>query len=79
MGPYRSGKGKSMPSRHAASAAAIACAVVYVFPSPWVTAAMLALCALIAALRVLSGQHYISDVAVALAISFSLSAFGYLL
>ena len=79
VGPYRSGKGKSMPSRHAASAAAIACAVVYVFPSPWVTAAMLALCALIAALRVLSGQHYISDVAVALAISFSLSALGYLL
>ena len=36
-------------------------------------------CALIAALRVLSGQHYISDVAVALAISFSLSALGYLL
>ena len=68
-----------MPSRHAASAAAIAFAVVYVFPQPFVIAAMLALCALIAALRVLCGQHYPSDVLAALAISAALSAVGYLL
>ncbi|MDO5378582.1 MAG: phosphatase PAP2 family protein [Clostridia bacterium] len=79
VGRYRPGKGKSMPSRHTASAAAIACAVIAVFPTPAVCAAMLALCALIAALRVLSGQHYISDVVAALALSFALSLAGYLL
>ena len=39
--------------------------------------AMLVLCALVAALRVLSGQHYISDVLVALVLSGALSAAGY--
>lgn len=79
VGRYRPGKGKSMPSRHTASAAAIACAVIAVFPTPAVCALMLALCALIAALRVLSGQHYVSDVLAALALSFALSLAGYLL
>lgn len=79
VGRFRRGKGKSMPSRHTASAAAIAAAVIYVFPTLPVATAMLALCALIAALRVLSGQHYISDVLAALALSFALSAAGYLL
>ena len=40
-------------------------------------AAMLLLCAVIAALRVLSGQHYISDVLAALALSGVISAIGY--
>ena len=79
VGRYRRGKGKSMPSRHTASAAAIACAVIYVFPSWPVAVAMLLLCALIAALRVLSGQHYTSDVLAALALSFILSLIGYTL
>lgn len=79
VGRYRPGKGKSMPSRHTASAAAIACAVIAVFPTPIVCVLMLALCALIAALRVLSGQHYVSDVVAALALSFALSLAGYLL
>ncbi len=79
VGRYKPGKGKSMPSRHAASAAAIACAVIATFPRPAVFALMLALCALIAALRVLSGQHYLSDVIAALALSFALSLAGYLL
>ena len=79
VGRYRPGKGKSMPSRHTASAAAIACAVIAAFPSVPCAAAMLLLCAMIAALRVLSGQHYISDVLAALALSFVLSAIGYLL
>lgn len=77
VGPYRRGKGKSMPSRHTASAAAIACAVIYVFPGPLVAASMLLLSVLIAALRVLSGQHYLSDVLAALALSFALSLIGY--
>ncbi|MDO5298867.1 MAG: phosphatase PAP2 family protein [Clostridia bacterium] len=79
VGRYRRGKGKSMPSRHTASAAAIACAVIYVFPSWPIAVAMLLLCALIAALRVLSGQHYTSDVLAALALSFILSLIGYTL
>lgn len=77
VGKYRPGKGKSMPSRHTASAAAIACAVIYAFPSAPMAAAMLTLCAVIAALRVCSGQHYISDVIAALAISFVLSVLLY--
>ena len=79
VGRYRRGKGKSMPSRHTASAAAIAFAVIAAFPSVSCAAAMLLLCAMIAALRVLSGQHYVSDVLAALALSFVLSAIGYLI
>ena len=78
VGRYRPGKGKSMPSRHTASAAAIAFAVIYAFPTVPVAAGMLALCAVIAALRVLSGQHYASDVVVALLLSGALSAVGYI-
>ncbi len=47
VGAYSPGKGKSMPSRHTASAAAIACAIVYVFPRPAVVVCMALLCALI--------------------------------
>ena len=68
VGSFARGKGKSMPSRHTASAAAIAIAITYIFPTPAVLAAMLLLCAIIAALRVLAGQHYPSDVAAALAL-----------
>ncbi|MGN0775544.1 MAG: phosphatase PAP2 family protein [Candidatus Ventricola sp.] len=77
VGRFRRGKGKSMPSRHTASAAAIALAAAYAFSSPAVTAAMTALCLLIAGLRVLCGQHYISDVLAALALSFIVSLIGY--
>ena len=79
VGSHRPGKGKSMPSRHTASAAAIAFAVVYVFPCLPVAAAMVLLAALIAALRVFSGQHYPSDVAAALLLSGVISLLGYLL
>ena len=79
VGSYRPGKGKSMPSRHTASAAAIAFAAMYAFPCWPVAAAMLTLSALIASLRVLSGQHDVSDVLVALALSGAISAVGYLL
>ena len=78
VGRYRRGKGKSMPSRHTASAAAIALAVIYAFPTVSVAVGMLALCAIIAALRVLSGQHYATDVLAALLLSGVLSAMGYL-
>lgn len=79
VGEHLPGKGKSMPSRHTASAAAIAFAVMYAFPSPALSALMLLLAALIAALRVLSGQHYPSDVIAALVLSGAISLCGYLL
>ena len=77
VGAYRPGKGKSMPSRHTASAAAIAFAVVFLFPTWSVAAAMLLLAGMIAALRVLSGQHYPSDVLAALLLSGVISFIGY--
>ena len=77
VGSYKPGKGKSMPSRHTASAAAIALAVAYAFPSAGIV--MLLLCALIASLRVLSGQHYPGDVLAALALSVVISLIGYVL
>ena len=79
VGRYRRGKGKSMPSRHTASAAAIACAAVYAFPGWPLGVLMALLCLLIAALRVLCGQHYLGDVLAALALSLSLSLIGYTL
>lgn len=77
VGSYKPGRGKSMPSRHTVSAAAIAIAVVYIFPNPIVVVCMTLLTILIAALRVLSGQHYPSDVAAALALAILISAIGY--
>ena len=77
VGRYRPGKGKSMPSRHTASAAAIALAAAYAFSSPAVTVCMVLLCLIIAALRVLCGQHYVSDVLAALALSAAVSLIGY--
>ena len=68
-----------MPSRHTASAAAIAIAVCYIFPLPAVAAAMAALTLLIAALRVLCGQHYPLDVFAAVALSGAISAIGYMI
>ena len=77
VGRFVRGKGKSMPSRHTASAAAIALAAAYAFPSAVVIAGMAALCVLIASLRVLCGQHYPSDVLAALALSGAISLIGY--
>ena len=71
-------KPRRTPS-HTASAAAIACAIAYVFPRPAVVVCMALLCALIGGLRVLSGQHDLSDVLAALALSLVLSLAGYLL
>ena len=71
VGAYKPGKGKSMPSRHTASA------IAYVFPHPAVIACMALLSAVIGSLRVLSGQHDISDVLAALALSLVISLVGY--
>ena len=77
VGRYTPGKQRSLPSRHAASAAAIALALIWLYPAPGMAAAMLALCLLIAALRVVSGHHYPSDVLAALLLSALLSLVGY--
>ena len=77
VGRFRRGKGRSMPSRHTASAAAIAIAVAWAFPSPVVILLMALLCALIACLRVLCGQHYPGDVLAALLLSLVISLIGY--
>ena len=79
VGSYKSGKGKSMPSRHTASAAAIALAVAYAFPAPLLIACMALLCVVIALLRVVCGQHYPSDVLAALLLSGVISLIGYVL
>ena len=79
VGSFVRGKGKSMPSRHTASAAAIAFAVVYAYPAPVIITGMLLLCLLISALRVLGGQHYPGDVLAALALSTVVSLIGYVL
>ena len=55
-----SGKGKSFPSRHTASAFVIAAACFYL--NPVYGGVTLVLAILIGATRVLSGVHYLSDV-----------------
>lgn len=77
VGSFIRGKGKSMPSRHTASAAAIAIAVAWAFPSPIIIVLMALLCALIACLRIVCGQHYPSDVIAALMLSLVISLIGY--
>ena len=79
VGSYKRGKGKSMPSRHTASAAAIALAVAYAYPSSLLIACMALLCIVIAGLRVVCGQHYLSDVLAALLLSGAISLIGYVL
>ena len=79
VGRYVRGKGKSMPSRHTASAAAIAMAVAWLYPVWPVALAMALLCAVIAALRVLCGQHDLSDVLAAILLSGVISLVGYMI
>ena len=74
--PFKPGKGKSMPSRHAASAVVIACALMYVWPPLGLLSVPLA--AFICLSRVLSGMHYPSDVLAAIALALAAGA-GFLL
>lgn len=77
VGKWEPGKGKSMPSRHTVSAVAVSLAVVYVFPVTSVAVCMALLSLLVATLRVLTGQHFPSDVIVAVLLAFVISAVGY--
>ncbi len=58
--PAKEGKGKSFPSRHTASATAIACAFFYLSPPLGCIFGTLAVC--IAVSRVVSGMHTFADV-----------------
>lgn len=77
VGKWEQGKGKSMPSRHAVSAVAIAIAVMYAYPILPVFVGMTFLGILIAFLRVAGGQHYPSDVIAAVLLAVVISAVGY--
>ena len=78
VGKHVPGKGRSLPSRHAASAAAIALAVLYASGSLAAKIIALVLALVVGALRVLCGQHDTVDVACAFLLSGGLSALGYL-
>lgn len=67
--------GKSFPSRHSASAAVIAMACMSLLP--WLGWVMVILALIVAASRVLSGMHYISDVAVGLAFGLIVGIIGF--
>ncbi|MDD4850759.1 MAG: phosphatase PAP2 family protein [Gemmiger sp.] len=69
--------GKSMPSRHSFSAACIAVAAGYVAPPLGILGGALALC--VGACRVLTGQHYPSDVVVGLVLGGGLALAGFYL
>ncbi|MBR1707560.1 MAG: phosphatase PAP2 family protein [Clostridia bacterium] len=73
IGRYTPNKGKSMPSRHAASAVAILMALLRLsLPVP-LSLCLCLLTLLICFLRVASGQHYPEDVLAGIGLSVSLS------
>ena len=67
-------RGKSFPSRHALSAAVLAAVWCYFYPAAG--ACMVVVALLICVLRVLTGAHYIRDVAVGAVLGFALGAAG---
>ena len=73
VGRHVPDKGKSMPSRHAASAVAILMAVLSLHPPLPLSLLLILLTALICFLRVAAGQHYPSDVLAGAALSVLLS------
>lgn len=70
--------GKSFPSRHVFSSFVIA--VTFFWNTPWhaVGGLLIAVSIMIAAIRVLSGVHYISDVAAGALCGIAAGFFGYL-
>lgn len=72
-------KGKSFPSRHVFSAMIIA--MTYVFCSPWQTVGyfLVGLAVILAAVRVFSGVHFISDVVAGLAAGILVAVIGYVI
>lgn len=72
---HRPGKGKSLPSRHAACAVVIACALTYVYAPLGFIAIPLA--AFVCVSRVVTGMHYPSDVLCAVAIALLCAGMGF--
>ena len=70
-------KGKSMPSRHVASAVAIACAIAYVHLD-WGALAFTA-CAIVAFTRIVGGVHFPRDVVAAVVIAAAIGIIGFVL
>ena len=69
-------KGKSLPSRHAASACVIACAFLWLNPIAGIICWIAAIA--IAALRVIGGVHFARDVIAAAALAIAFAAIGFL-
>ena len=69
-------RGKSLPSRHTASAFAIACAFFWL--NPIVGAIALVVAVAIAVLRIVGGVHFPRDIAAAIALAAACAAIGFL-
>ena len=72
-------KGKSFPSRHVFSATIIAMTFLLMSPWNWLGLLFLAICLLLAVVRVVSGVHYISDVATGILVGVLAAIIGYML
>lgn len=70
-------KGKSFPSRHVFSATMIA--MTFLLMSPWMWLGIVFLCVsvMLAAVRVMSGVHYISDVVAGIIVAVVVAMVGY--
>ncbi|MBQ3329053.1 MAG: phosphatase PAP2 family protein [Eggerthellaceae bacterium] len=72
---HKDTKGKSMPSRHMASAVVIACALAWLNVGFGVAAFLL--CGAIAFTRIVGGVHFPRDIAVAAAIALAIGIVGF--
>ena len=72
-------KGNSFPSRHVFSATIIAMTFVLMSPWSWLGLLFLVLSILLAVVRVVSGVHYISDVAAGFFVAVAAAIIGYLI
>lgn len=72
-------KGNSFPSRHVFSATIIAMTFLYMSPCAWLGILFLCISAALAAVRVLSGVHYISDVLAGIFVALLFSYIGYII
>lgn len=72
---YQSGKGKSFPSRHTASAVIIAMACLYINITIGILMSVLAI--IVGMVRVLTGMHYVTDVIGAIVMAFLVGMLGF--
>ena len=71
----REKKGRSFPSRHAASGVVIAAAYWYIWPTAGIAFGVIAL--VIAAIRILGGIHFPRDIAAGMLLSLAAGALGF--